>query len=64
MIINLASAPVEKPLTFAHAAPTAAETWLFDKDHLAVQVDAPALAEVSTLTLPAESITLLIVELT
>lgn len=62
MIVNLASAPVEKTLTFADApASTSAETWLFDHEHPAEQVAPTPLAARSTLTLPAESVTLLIV---
>ncbi len=60
MIINLKSASVSIPLMFANFTPPAsAETWLFDKDHPAEQVaDTPLSAP---LTLPAESVTLLII---
>lgn len=60
MVINLASETVTKPLQFANFAPPAqAETWLFDKDHAAEQITATALTV--PLTLPPESMTLLVI---
>jgi alpha-L-arabinofuranosidase len=60
MIINLASEPAEKKLTLANITPAPAETWRFDQDHAAEQVAATPLSDSSTLTLPAESLTLLV----
>ncbi|MBL8056178.1 MAG: hypothetical protein JNK29_05735 [Anaerolineales bacterium] len=61
MIVNLASAPAQTTLTLAGGpAPAAAETWRFDAEHPAVQVEATPLAAQTDLTFPAESITLLI----
>jgi hypothetical protein len=61
MIVNLAAAPAEKTLTLANVDPPAsAETWRFDQDHAAVQVDPTPLGASTTLTLPPESLTLLI----
>jgi hypothetical protein len=61
MIVNLASEPTQKTLTFAQPnLPASAETWLFDKEHKAEQVDPTPLDSTTTLSLSAESMTLLI----
>ena len=60
MVVNLGSAPATKPLTIvADAAAASAETWLFDQDHTAQQTGTTALD--GTVTVPGESMTLLIV---
>jgi hypothetical protein len=60
MIVNFGSAPATKPLTIvAVGAAASAETWLFDQDHTAQQTGATALG--GTVTVPGESMTLLIV---
>jgi hypothetical protein len=62
MVINLASEPLETALRLDHLAPAdPAETWLFDAEHEAVQVDDTPLSAETALTLPAESMTLLVV---
>ena len=62
MVINLASEPVEKALMLDNVEPgEAVETWLFDAEHNAEQVDDTALPEGATLQLPAESMLLLVV---
>jgi hypothetical protein len=61
MVVNLASAPIDTALRLAGAAPGPAETWLFDVEHPAAQVDDTALAAETMLSLPAESLTLLVV---
>jgi len=59
MLINLASESITQPLTLVNTHATAAETWLFDKTHNAVQVDATSLT--APLTFPPESMTLLLI---
>ena len=52
--------PATKPLTvLGGGTADSAETWLFDKDHTAQQIGATALG--GTITVPAESMTLLVV---
>jgi hypothetical protein len=63
MIVNLGSEPAEKQLRLDGITPAAmAETWLFDAAHNAEQVDATPVGPTATLSLPAESVTLLIVQ--
>jgi hypothetical protein len=62
MVINLASEPIETALRLDNLVPAAtAETWLFDAEHNAEQVDDTPLAAEASLSLPAESVTLLVV---
>jgi hypothetical protein len=62
MLINLRSEAAEAPLTLDNASLTPpAETWLFDHAHNAEQVDSTALSETTTLNLPPESMTLLVI---
>jgi hypothetical protein len=61
MIVNLASTPVTKTLTIAGGpGRVRAETWLLDQDHNAEQIEATELDATTQLTLPPESMTLLV----
>jgi hypothetical protein len=62
MLINLGLEPRDKELTLANFTPAAsAETWLFDPEHLAETVTPTSVGTSTTLSLPAQSLTLLIV---
>lgn len=62
MIINLSAMSKEKPLTLTgFKAGGAAETWRFDQDHQAVQVDPTDIGEGTMLNAPAYSVTLLVI---
>lgn len=62
MIVNLGSTAATKPLTvIGGATGTSAQTWLFDASHNAEQVAATPLSAVGSVTLPPESMTLLVV---
>ena len=61
MIVNLSATTQTKQLTIIGWSGTSAEEWLFDKTHKAVKVGTAALGD-GSITLPAESVTLLIVE--
>ena len=62
MVINLASSEATTQLTIANMTSSAsAETWLFDKTHNVEQVEPTALGPTTSLTLPAESISLYII---
>lgn len=61
MIVNLGSAAATKPLTvIGGTTADSAETWLFDASHNAEQVAETPLAPGGNVTLPPESITLLV----
>jgi hypothetical protein len=63
LITNLADQPSTKRLTLAAGKlPAAAETWLLDAQHRAKQVDPTPLGEQAALTLPARSVTLLVLQ--
>jgi hypothetical protein len=60
--VNRGSQPATLPLTLAGFTPTgAAETWRFDREHTAEQLDLTPLGANPRLSLPGESMTLLIV---
>jgi hypothetical protein len=61
MIVNLSATTQTKPLTILGWWGTSADTWLFDKTHKAEKIGTAPLGD-SGVTLPAESVTLLIVE--
>ena len=61
MIVNLGSTAATKPLTvIGGGAATSAQTWLFDSSHNAEQVAAAPLSAGGNVTLPPESMTLLV----
>ncbi|GAB4193185.1 MAG: hypothetical protein OHK0022_07840 [Roseiflexaceae bacterium] len=61
MITNLAGEPAERKLMFGGGAlPASAETWRLDAEHRATLVDPTPLGDAATLTLPAQSVTLLV----
>jgi hypothetical protein len=61
MIVNLDSTAATKPLTvIGGTTADSAETWLFDANHNAEQVAETPLAPGGNVTLPPESITLLV----
>ncbi len=62
MIVNLASTAATKPLTvIGGGSASSAQTWLFDAGHKAEQVAATPLSAGGNVTLPPESMTLLVV---
>jgi len=62
MIVNLGSTVATKPLTIVGGGPAStAQTWLFDASHKAEQVAATSLSAGGSVTLPPESMTLLVV---
>jgi hypothetical protein len=62
MLVNLSREARDKELTLANFTPgPSAETWLFDPTHLAESVDPTSVGTSTTLSLPAQSLTLLIV---
>lgn len=62
MLVNLSLETRDKELTLANFTPAAsAETWLFDPTHLAESVTPTSVGASTTLSLPAQSLTLLIV---
>jgi len=62
MLVNLASGPVDQTLTIDNAdLPPTAETWLFDHQHHAEQVDPIALGPSTGVHLPRESMTLVVI---
>lgn len=62
MLVNLSVEARDKELTLANFTPSAsAETWLFDPTHLAESVTPTSVGASTTLSLPAQSLTLLIV---
>jgi len=62
MVVNLGSKETMKQLTLANlTGDKPAETWLLDKTHNAEQVGATVLGPLTTLNLPAESMTLLVI---
>jgi alpha-L-arabinofuranosidase len=60
MIVNLKSETVNTSLMLANAQPGTAETWLLDPTHIAEQGESIALDATTLLTIPAESVTLLV----
>jgi hypothetical protein len=61
MIVNLGSTAATKPLTvIGGGAATSAQTWVFDSSHNAEQVAATPLFAGGNVTLPPESMTLLV----
>lgn len=61
MIVNLGAAAATKPLTIiGGGSSTSAETWLFDASHSAVKVDATPIAAGGNVTVPGESVTVLV----
>jgi hypothetical protein len=61
MIVNLGASPATKPLTILGAgAPATAETWLFDSSHAAEKVAATPLSAGGSITVPGESVTVLV----
>lgn len=62
MIVNLGAAAATKPLTvIGGGASTTAETWLFDASHSAEKVAATALTAGGSVTVPGESVTVLVI---
>lgn len=62
MLVNLSLEARDKEITLANFTPGAsAETWLFDPTHLAESVTPTSVGASTTLSLPAQSLTLLIV---
>jgi hypothetical protein len=62
MIVNMAFAAKEKTLTVEDAAGEPSEAWLFDEEHLAVETEAASVIDDNTLSLPASSMTLLVIK--
>ena len=63
LLVNLRAEEVTKPLVLADFTPTEdAEVWRFDKEHQAEQVGTLHLEDKTEVTLPAESMTLLVVK--
>jgi hypothetical protein len=61
MIVNLGAATATKPLTvIGGAAAITAETWLFDASHSAEKVAATAMTAGGSVTVPGESVTVLV----
>jgi Glycosyl hydrolases family 39 len=61
MIVNLGAASATKPLTVVGGgSSTSAETWLFDATHSAEKVDATPVSAGGTVTVPGESVTVLV----
>ena len=62
MIVNLADVEQSRPLSLLNFAPGgAAEVWRLDAEHNAEQLDSAEIGDGTTLTLPAQSVTLLVV---
>jgi hypothetical protein len=61
MIVNLSATAQTKPITILRWAGISAEEWLFDKAHKAEKIGTASRGD-GSITLPAESVTLLIVE--
>lgn len=61
MIVNLKSEVVNTHLVVANGGEETAETWLLDSSHPAQQIEPTTLNETTALTLPAESVMLLVV---
>lgn len=60
MLVNLATEPLTRPLTLIGFEPGGmAEAWLLDPDHRAVEVDPVAVGD--TISLPAQSVMLLVI---
>ncbi len=63
VIVNLGDASATKPLTIVGGTPaTSAETWVFDQVHAAEKIAATPLSAGGTVTVSAQSVTLLVVE--
>ncbi len=60
LIVNLGSATVTKPLTVVGIGATSAEAWLFDASHNAEEVAVTSISAGGNVTLPSESVTLLV----
>jgi hypothetical protein len=60
LIVNLRSEEVQVPLTWKGKADVSAEYWLFDEDNSAKQMDVLQLHNSGVISLPAESISVLI----
>jgi hypothetical protein len=60
LIVNLGSTAATKPLTIVGNVAKSAETWLFDASHNAEKVAATPLSNGGNVTLPPESVTLLV----
>ena len=61
LIINLASETVQQTLTLeGHTVAQDAEVWLFDQTHNVEQIESLAIGPATDLTLPPESLTLLV----
>jgi len=60
LIVNLQSEDVQVPLTWKGKADVSAEYWLFDEDNSAKQMDVLQLHNSGVISLPAESISVLI----
>ncbi len=60
MIVNLGPSPATKPLTVVGAGNVAAQTWLFDATHKAEKMADTNLG--SSITVPGQSMTLLVVQ--
>jgi len=60
LIVNLGSAVASKPLTLVGNGATSAETWVFDASHNADEVASTPLSAGRNVTLPPESVTLLV----
>ena len=62
LIVNLGDAAATKPLTILGAgSATSADTWLLDASHKAEKVAATPISAGGNVTLPAESVTLLVI---
>jgi hypothetical protein len=60
LLVNLGWEPATKPLTVVGGSTGAARTWLFDRTHAAVEIAPTPLS--GSVTLPAESVTVLALE--
>jgi hypothetical protein len=62
LIVNLGASAATKLLTIVGATGTSAETWLFDKTHAAEKVGATTISAGGSVTVPGESVTVLVVD--
>jgi hypothetical protein len=61
LIVNLGASPATKPLTVLGGGSAAsAETWLFDKSHSAEKIAATPISTGGSVTVPGESVTVLV----
>jgi hypothetical protein len=60
LIVNLRSEEVQIPVSWKGKADSSAEYWLFDEDHSAEQMDSFQLHNSGVISLPTESVSVLI----